>query len=205
MQRRKNHIIWINGAFGAGKTTAANLLADEIPGAVVVDPEEVGALLRPILQPVAPVRDFQEWSAWRRLVAATLNSVLRELPEAPESVVIVPQTVTVEEYWSEIVSELDPTAFLTPVALHVDPEEHCRRATDDTEESGALRWRLSRFPAFRDADWIRREFESIDVSELTRKETVARILAVSVSSRVVSRGVSSESAAPSTAGRAPRP
>lgn len=180
MQRRRNHIIWINGAFGSGKTTAARLLADEIPGAVVVDPEEVGALLRPVLQPVAPVRDFQDWSAWRRLVAATLNAVLGEFPEGRDSVVVVPQTVTVKEYWSELVSELDPSIVLTLVALHVDPEEHCRRATDDTEEPGALRWRLSRFPAFQEAEWIRGTFTGIDVSTLSREETVAAIRSVAV-------------------------
>lgn len=47
-------------AFGSGKTTAAKLLAQKVPGAVIVDPEEIGALLRPVLQPVVPVQDFQE-------------------------------------------------------------------------------------------------------------------------------------------------
>lgn len=179
MSATGRHIIWLNGAFGAGKTTAAQILADEIPGSVIVDPEEVGALLRPVLQPVAPVRDFQEWPAWRQLVAATLNAVLRELPEDGPSLIIVPQTVFVEEYWSEIISDLDPSVRLTPVALHVDPEEHRRRATDDTEEPGALRWRLSRFASFREAGWIRREFIGVDVSELSRDGTVAAIRGVS--------------------------
>lgn len=181
MSATGRHIVWINGAFGAGKTTAARILADEIPGAVIVDPEEIGALLRPVLQPVSPVRDFQEWPAWRQLVAATLNAVLRELPEGGPSLVIVPQTVLVEEYWSEIISDLDPSVRLTPVVLHVGPEEHRRRATDDTEEPGALRWRLSRFKSFREAGWIRREFIGVDVSDLSRDATVAAIRGVFVS------------------------
>ena len=177
MSATRRHIVWLNGAFGAGKTTAARILAAEIPGAVIVDPEEIGTLLRPVLQPVAPVRDFQEWPAWRQLVAVTLNAVLRELAEGGPSLVIVPQTVIVEEYWSEIISDLDPSVRLTPVALHIDSDEHRRRATDDTEEPGALRWRLGRFASFREAEWIRREFIGIDVSTLSRDATVAAIRA----------------------------
>ncbi|MEJ6550320.1 AAA family ATPase [Corynebacterium sp. USCH3] len=183
MHPQRNHVIWLNGAFGTGKTTAARLLAEQTPGAVIVDPEEVGALLRPVLQPVAPVRDFQEWPAWRHLVAATLNAVLRELPDDGPSLVIVPQTITVEEYWSEIMTGLDPTVHLTPVALHIDPGEHRRRVVDDTEEPDAHRWRLSRFPDFREAEWIRSEFTGVDVSGLSRDETVA---AVRVASQVAS-------------------
>lgn len=121
MQQTQPHIIWINGAFGSGKTTAAKLLAQKVPGVVIVDPEEIGTLLRPVLQPVVPVRDFQEWPAWRQLVAATLNAVHRELPEGSPITIVVPQTVTVEDYWSEIASGLDPSVRLTPVALSIDP------------------------------------------------------------------------------------
>ena len=37
MQQTQPHVIWINGAFGSGKTTAAKLLAQKAPGAVIVD------------------------------------------------------------------------------------------------------------------------------------------------------------------------
>ena len=145
---------------------------------VIVDPEEVGALLRPVLQPVVPVHDFQEWPAWRKLVATTLNAVLRELPEGSPVTIVVPQTVMVEDYWSEITSDLDPSVRLTPVVLNIDPVEHRRRAEEDTEESGALRWRLNKFPVFQQAAWLRRAFTNIDVSSLTQEQTVAAIRAV---------------------------
>jgi deoxyadenosine/deoxycytidine kinase len=38
-------IIWINGGFGAGKTTLAEELHRRRPDAVVYDPEEVGLML----------------------------------------------------------------------------------------------------------------------------------------------------------------
>ena len=39
-------IIWINGAFGAGKTTLADELGGRLPDAVLFDPEYVGYILR---------------------------------------------------------------------------------------------------------------------------------------------------------------
>lgn len=39
-------IIWVNGAFGAGKSTPAVGLREALSGSVIADPEDVGALLR---------------------------------------------------------------------------------------------------------------------------------------------------------------
>ncbi|MEP7025229.1 MAG: hypothetical protein ABJB47_15815 [Actinomycetota bacterium] len=38
-------IIWLNGAFGAGKTTTATLLSELVPASRVFDPETVGYML----------------------------------------------------------------------------------------------------------------------------------------------------------------
>src|ERR1700733_6065013 len=62
-------IIWINGAFGAGKTTLAEELSRRLPEAVLFDPEYVGYLLRHWV-PV-PTGDFQDLPSWRELVIAT--------------------------------------------------------------------------------------------------------------------------------------
>lgn len=172
---RRSRVVWINGAFGAGKTTAARLLLRAIPGAVLFDPEDVGALLRPVLQPVAAVRDFQRWSAWREVVAATLNAVAHELPDEGPRLVIVPQTVTNESYWVQIRDAIDPRIDVTCVALCVDPDEHRRRVDDDVEEPGALRWRLMNFEHFVTAEWIPEAFESIDTSALG-PEAVAAVI-----------------------------
>ena len=42
-------IVWLNGAFGAGKTTAARELMDLLPGSTLCDPELIGVGLRHML------------------------------------------------------------------------------------------------------------------------------------------------------------
>lgn len=43
-------IVWINGAFGAGKTVVAEALLSHLPGARLFDPERVGFLLRELVE-----------------------------------------------------------------------------------------------------------------------------------------------------------
>jgi hypothetical protein len=59
-------IIWLNGAFGCGKTTTAAELRSLIPSSRLFDPETVGYMLRPNLAD-HPVSDFQQLAT----VAAT--------------------------------------------------------------------------------------------------------------------------------------
>ena len=170
----KATVLWINGAFGAGKTTAARLLAAEYPTAAMVDPEEVGSLLRQILQPIQPVRDFQEWRAWRSMVSETLNSVLFEM-QGDSPIAIVSQTITNESYWKEIISRLSRSVEVVPVALLVAKEEHHRRVTEDHEEPDALCWRLSKFGAFERETWIEEAFKCIETTALAPEEVAAQI------------------------------
>ena len=54
-------IIWINGAFGAGKTQTAYELHRRLPGSWVYDPEETGFLLRKTLPSALRLDDFQDY------------------------------------------------------------------------------------------------------------------------------------------------
>ena len=47
-------IVWINGAFGSGKTTTAGLVTKRLDGAKLFDPEYVGYMLTPFV--ASPIR-----------------------------------------------------------------------------------------------------------------------------------------------------
>ncbi len=156
-------ILWINGAFGAGKTTLANMLVRRMPDAHFIDTERVGYLLRPILDGPRPVKNFQDWPAWRALVV----TYLCELHDELGGTLIVPQSVFVEQYWTEIRDGLLAHGVpLRVVTLDVDPAELERRIRTDELERGAVAWRLEHvatYAAARDG-WLARETELVDAA-----------------------------------------
>ncbi|MDQ0918294.1 hypothetical protein [Paenibacillus sp. V4I5] len=87
-------IIMINGAFGAGKTTAANGLFPLVPGSMIFDPEEIGYMLRklvPVEERLAHERtdDFQDMELWKVLTVKTAA----ELKSMYNKHLIVPMTI----------------------------------------------------------------------------------------------------------------
>ena len=92
-------IIWVNGGFGAGKTTLAEELHQRLPDAVVYDPEEVGLLLWKWLPPNG---DFQHLPSWRELVVATALSLRRHHADT----LIVPMSLIRDAYRAEILGGL---------------------------------------------------------------------------------------------------
>jgi AAA domain len=94
-------IVWINGAFGAGKTQTAYELARRLESASVVDPEVFGLALHKMLPPGSR-GDFQDLPQWR---AGTLAS-LRQIEAAVAGAVIVPMTLVRDEYFEEIIGGL---------------------------------------------------------------------------------------------------
>jgi thymidylate kinase len=94
-------IIFINGAFGSGKTTLANLLVERLPNALLYDPEEVGAMLRHILAPIDNPSDFQDYPLWRGLVPEVAKGLL-----SYSRTLVMPMTVWRENYFQEIVGQI---------------------------------------------------------------------------------------------------
>jgi AAA domain-containing protein len=90
-------VVWINGAFGVGKTSVAQALRTQLPDARIFDPELIGFVLRRLLRP----RDYQDLRSWRvltRLVAAAASRWADPL--------IVPMSICRAEYFDEIVGGL---------------------------------------------------------------------------------------------------
>ncbi|MET7869458.1 AAA family ATPase [Streptomyces cyaneofuscatus] len=93
-------IIWINGAFGSGKTTLVTELHRLWPDALVYDPELVGFAVRQVV-PV-PTGDFQDLRLWRRQVASMALGLIDEYKRP----LLAPMTLVNPQYLDEIFSEL---------------------------------------------------------------------------------------------------
>jgi hypothetical protein len=94
-------LIWLNGAFGVGKTSLAFEMQALHPNTLVVDPEALGFALRRMQTP-APRGDFQDDPLWRELVLVTLERLLARETRT----LIVPMTLVNALYFDEIVAEL---------------------------------------------------------------------------------------------------
>ena len=68
-------VLWLNGAFGVGKSTVAELLRQRLRDAIVVDPEPIGQYLRLALPPDAQTRDFQDMPPWRTITRVAIESI----------------------------------------------------------------------------------------------------------------------------------
>lgn len=98
----RSPIIWINGPFGAGKTTLVTELAARWPQATVFDPEHLGYLLRAWQPPDVEVEDFQHLSVWRVLARETAAGLVRDFGRP----LLVPMTLLRPTYFDEIVGGL---------------------------------------------------------------------------------------------------
>ena len=133
-------IIWINGGFGAGKTTLAEELHRQLPDAVVYDPEDVGLMLWKWLRPNG---DFQHLPSWRELVVATALALCRHHART----LIVPMSLIRDAYRCEI---LDGLAEAGEEVLHVFLEV----------DAGVLRERLNARMTHPGTEWDQTARES---------------------------------------------
>lgn len=168
-------VVWINGTFGAGKTTTIARLTELLPDTLVFDSELVGQLLRHLLRSRPPVGDFQDYPAWRYLVPHTAAQLLAHTG----GTLVIPQTVLVEQYWKELMSGFDGLGLTVHhVVLHADRDTLTRRIDNDTVEAGARAWRLDHLDAYERAlPWLRDVAHVIDTTELAPADTARTIAA----------------------------
>jgi hypothetical protein len=166
-------IVWLNGSFGAGKTTTARELVQLLPDSRIFDSEYVGYMLRHVLTGTNPVENFQEWPPWRSLVVRTAVDVHRHVGGA----LVIPQTVLEPGYFEEISTGLAAAGL--PVhhfVLHVPSEILTTRIENDTVETAAKEWRLKHIPRYESAlPWLRQSATVLDTSELPPRDVAQRI------------------------------
>ncbi|EDY60643.1 MULTISPECIES: NUDIX domain-containing protein [Streptomyces] len=176
-------IVWINGAFGAGKTTTARELIELIPNSTLFDPEDIGAAVVRLLPPkhLAEVGDFQDLPIWRRLVIDTAAAMLAELG----GTLVVPMTLLRQEYRDEIFGGLAARRIAVHHILLAPAETILReriagRETPPTLPLGGVgqgHWAYDHIEPYRAAlaSWLAADAHLIDTGALTPYETAARI------------------------------
>lgn len=176
-------IVWINGAFGAGKTSAARELIDLIPNSTVYDPEIVGGALRHLLpqKRLAEVTDYQDLPMWRRMVVDAAAAMLAEVG----GVLVVPMTLLRQEYRDEIFGGLAARRIAVHHVL-LTPDETILRSRiagrvefdDDPEGNERVRqWAYDHIEPYRAAlgGWLAADAHAVDNSRLTPAETARTV------------------------------
>ncbi|MCX4851639.1 AAA family ATPase [Streptomyces sp. NBC_00893] len=157
-------IIWLNGTFGAGKTTTAKELTSRIPSSRLFDAEKVGEMLWHVLG--VPEGDFQDFPPWRGLVVETARQVL----DYVGGTLVVTQTVLVEQYWREIHEGLTEAGIAVHhFLLDSDQDTLVERIETDTkpESVSARQWRLDHLAEYERArTWLHREAQVIDTTDV---------------------------------------
>ena len=124
-------IVWINGAFGSGKTSAAFELNRKLPDSFVYDPENVGYFIRRNSPAEFSQGDFQDIPLWREMNYKLISLIASRYT----GTLIVPMTIVNPDYYEEIVGKLQADGFeLRHFILYASKEEILRR----------LRFRISR-------------------------------------------------------------
>jgi hypothetical protein len=164
-------VIWLNGTFGAGKTTIAKQILQLMPGWRIFDPEAVGVMLRTVMTR-EPVPDFQDWPPWRSLVAHTAVDVVRSI----HTTLVTPMTLLREGYAEEIFGQLSASGLpFTHILLHADDHELRRRIEQSDEVPGdpaaserVRRWRKRHLDQYNELlPWLITSAHVIDTTALT--------------------------------------
>ncbi|MEE4544938.1 NUDIX domain-containing protein [Streptomyces sp. V4-01] len=175
-------IIWVNGAFGAGKSSAARELLDLIPDSTLYDPEAVGDCLRRLLpaKRLEEVTDYQELPIWRRLVIEGAAALLHEVG----GVLVTPMTVLRQEHRDEIFGGLAARGIDVRHVL-LEPGETILRgriAARGADQDGlnaadaGRRWALDRIADYQAAlPWLSADAYTVATGGLTPRETASRV------------------------------
>ncbi|MEV6836279.1 NUDIX domain-containing protein [Streptomyces sp. NPDC051133] len=176
-------VVWINGAFGAGKTTAARELIELIPNSTLFDPEVIGGALTHLVPPkrLAEVGDFQDLPIWRRLVVDTAAAMLAELG----GTLVVPMTLLRQEYRDEIFGGLAARRIPVHHLLLAPAETILRERIAGREvppdlpdgEIRLRRWAYDHIEPYHAAlaSWLTADAHLLDTSALTPYETAVHV------------------------------
>ena len=96
-------ILWINGAFGSGKSSVAEAVKGKIPKSYIYDPENVGYFIWEVFPDELKRKgNFQHIPMWREFN----YKILKYISNNYDGVIIAPMTIYIRQYYDEIVGAL---------------------------------------------------------------------------------------------------
>jgi chloramphenicol 3-O-phosphotransferase len=166
-------IVWLNGAFGAGKSSTARKLVDLSVGLRLFDPEWVGLMLRANLGD-HEFTDFQQLPPWRMLVPA----VAGRIADFTGQDLVAAQTVLHQEYWAELQAGMTRLGHRVVHVLLDAPIDVLRaRIAADRDGVDIRAWRHGHVEVYAEArPWLTAAADHIiDVGESTPEEAATEI------------------------------
>jgi chloramphenicol 3-O-phosphotransferase len=165
-------IVWINGAFGAGKSITAELIQRACPRTRLWDPEKVGEMLRTVVSDIT-VRDFQDWSCWREVVVATGHAVASQTGQD----LVAPQTIVCQDYLQQITQGFQARSVPLFHVLLDAPTETLRNRIHGDVDKPASEWRLERLDDYASArSWLRESADLVVDTAALSPELVAELI-----------------------------
>lgn len=97
-------IIWINGAFGVGKTSVATQLSKVLKNPYIFDPEMTGEYIWDNLpEELSRKGDYQDIPMWREFNYQMIDYIQKVW----DGVIIVPMTIVNPLYYEELIKKLE--------------------------------------------------------------------------------------------------
>lgn len=165
-------IVWLNGAFGVGKTSTAKELCKLLPSPRIHNPEVLGSVLQHTIGRLQR-GDFQHLTSWRRGTVALTRWATRN-----NATVIVPMSVLRPDYLDGLLSGLLAHGHdVHHVLLDApSPVLHARITEGDAEEPRATEWRREHVENYGD---VRGELAArgitIDTADLPPQQVAAAV------------------------------
>lgn len=172
-------VVFLNGAFGIGKTTVARCLRGRLPGSAIYDPELAGLVLRrlPSWVPLEGrgTDDFQDLAVWRRASVLGIRAA-----RALRRTVIVPMAFSRLDYLREVLDgvrrfDAELRHFCLVAPLPVVLERVGRRG--QRLSPAALAWQVRRAEECCAAHGSAEFAEHVPAAEQTPDQIASRIAA----------------------------
>ena len=168
-------IIMINGAFGVGKTSVAMGLIQHVNNSMIYDPEEVGFMLRNIInkgirRKGEDADDFQDLELWRKLTV----QIAKDLIDTYKMNLIIPMTIYRKEYFDYICrgfKEIDRDTYHFCLTSSLDTIHKRLESRGDAAGSWAYLQTLKAMQAYNEYDFN----EYINTENCTVNEIVSII------------------------------